>query len=280
MKNHKIIIANWKSNPASSAEALRLAKESVKGAPRNVDVVLCPPFVFLESISKTLNPSAKGGSLPVRQAGASGGKSYILSPQLGAQDIFSEPNGPYTGEVSAEQLKRLGVSYVIVGHSERRRLLHETDEMVNKKVIAALRAGITPILCVGETAEMKKRGIAASKRFVKSQLVKSLRGVSSIIGHQSLVITYEPVWAISTAQGKSKNNADTPENASTMIRFIKRELRTYHLGPKTHFIYGGSVNPKNAKAFLRKPEIEGALVGGASLKPKEFRAIIKSASRI
>ena len=265
----KLIIANWKSNPRTSREAIRLAQESVKGAPKNVAVVLCPPLAFLEPLSRLLKA-----------------KSYTLNASLGSQDLFWQPDGPYTGEVSWEQLKKLGVSYAILGHSERRRLVGETDEMVNKKVIAALENGITPILCVGESWEVHKKGPAATKKFVATQLKKDLDGVYTLkaISHK-LVMTYEPVWAISTSRGaKGKNNADTPANAAAMIRFIKSLLaKTFQASSfklqDASFIYGGSVNPKNAKGFLAEGDIEGALVGGASLKPAEFRAILKTASK-
>lgn len=255
----KILIANWKANPRTHAEAERLNTTVTNAAKKhkNVEIVLCMPFPWLTDISH----KAKG---PVR---------------YGSQNMFWD-EGPYTGEVSAGMLKNSKVEYAIIGHSERRRLLGETDEMVNKKVLAALRAGITPVLCIGETAEMHKEGMVATKRFIKNQLTKALRGVSSVNGHRSMVITYEPAWAISTVRGGSKNNADTPENALAMIRFMKSIPHSKFPILNSRFIYGGSVNGKNAKAFLQHREIEGALVGGASIRPAEFITMIKIASEL
>ena len=269
----KLVIANWKSNPSTSAEAIRLAKESTKDAPKNVDVVLCAPSVFLESLSKTLQVS-----------------SFRFQAALGAQDLFWESppagGGPYTGEILPSMLKKLKVSHAIIGHSERRRLLHETEDMINKKVLAALNAGIVPILCVGEPEQRGKSKGESEKlaqNYIRKQLEKDLKGLSvrSSLSSHPLIVCYEPAWSISTAHGvKGQNNADTPANATRMIRNIKNYL-TSHLFPLSsfHFIYGGSVNPKNAEAFLNEPEIDGVLVGGASLKPAEFRSILKIASQ-
>ena len=259
---NKLIVANWKSNPSTSAEAIRLAKESAKGAPKNVEVVLCAPFVFLESLSALLTA-----------------KSSKLKAHLGSQDLFSEPDGPYTGEVSWEQLKKLKVSYAIVGHSERRRLLHETDDMINKKVLAALDAGIAPILCVAEPHEVRKEGMSSARNYVLGQLNRDLEGMHKL-GAKAwrVIVTYEPSRAISTSRGGKEDNAESPKIAVAMIEFIKEVL--YARGMKnSRVLYGGSVNPKNAESFLREENIDGVLVGGASLKPAEFRAILKIASQ-
>lgn len=252
----KIIIANWKMNPKTPREALDLAR-----AFDEPNIVIAPPFTFLEEI-----------------------KAVLKRASLGAQDLFFEESGAFTGEVSASQLASLGVSYVIVGHSERRRL-GDTNEIVAKKALAALRNGLIPIICIGETRAERISG--KSKEAVSRQLIGALSAVghesshrwrgsprAAVISHK-LLIAYEPVWAISTEPGAEP---DTPENAVQMIRFIKTLVSSsYSL--VSSFIYGGSVNSKNAESFLKEKEIEGALVGGASLKKEEFRRIIDIANR-
>jgi len=256
----KLLIANWKSNPETTVKAGKLARaiaRETRSAARNVEIVICPPFVFIESVSKTLYP------IP-----------YTLNPKLGAQDVFWS-GGPYTGEVSINQLKKLGVKYVIVGHSERRRYLNESDEIINRKLKAVLDAGMKAVLCVGEPKRESgiknyELRIKKAKAYVRKQLEKDLRGIhnSQFKLHNSLIIAYEPVWAIGTGL------ADSPEHAAEMARFIKNFLnpKPYTLYPK--ILYGGSVTAKNAKRFLSLPEISGALVGGASLNAKEFNRII------
>jgi triosephosphate isomerase (TIM) len=242
----KLIVANWKCHPDSVQEAVSLAKkvhEGVRNA-KNAEIVIAPPFSYLASL-------------------------IIRHPSLkwGAQDAFWENSGAYTGEVGPAMLKSLGVQYVIIGHSERRRILGETDDMVNKKLLACLKAGLNVILCVGEP---EQKGIENAKRFVQEQLKKDLKGIKNI---KKLVIAYEPVWAISGSGGK----ADNPKDALEMVKFIKSLLHTtYHLLPTV--LYGGSVNSQNAESFLQYKEVDGALVGGASLKPAEFKKIIESAS--
>lgn len=246
----KIIIANWKMNPRSRREAEDLARGSdVEG------LIICPPFVFLDDASR-----------------------MISRAKLGAQDAFWEEVGPYTGEVSAEELKDLGVEYVIVGHSERRQHLSETDEMVAKKIAAAMRAGLTPILCVGETLVERESG--KTKEVVGRELEIGLSLVQGYriqdTGYRGLgemIIAYEPVWAIGTGI------PDSPENMLDMVKFIKSRLSGIFKAvidkPKVKILYGGSVTSKNAEAFLKHPEIDGALVGGASLKPEEIKKIVE-----
>ena len=236
----KLLVANWKLNPQIEAEAVRLARASDAK-----NIVIAPPFPFLVAVGKALKRAT-----------------------LGAQDVFWKLHGAYTGGVSPLMLRALGVRYVIVGHSERR-ALGETDTMVNKKARAALRAGLAPILCVGEPLAVRRKGLAAAKRFVAHQLRADLRGVSpsSVISHQSSVVAYEPLWAIGTGR------AATPADAAEMAEFIKGLLvKSYKL--KVSVLYGGSVNVRNAGAFLAEPAIDGALVGGASLQAAEFRKMI------
>ncbi len=241
----KLIIANWKMNPASEKEAVKLAAKTEKGALKSGnDVVIAPPFPFLASVKKVLKKA-----------------------KLGAQDDFWENQGAYTGEISPAMLKSFGVKYVIAGHSERRRL-GETDDAINKKVKASLKIGLKPVLCVGEPLEVRKKGLAAAKNFVKGQLKKDLKGVSQ----SGLIVAYEPVWAISTNKGAKP---DKPEDSLEMIRFIKAFLRKERK-MKPAVLYGGSVTSKNAESFIQYQDINGALVGGASLKSEEFIKIIKS----
>ncbi|MEK7212412.1 MAG: triose-phosphate isomerase [Patescibacteria group bacterium] len=243
----KLLIANWKMNPRSLTEALKLARASDKKG-----VVICPPFVFLEEVGKALKHAA-----------------------LGAQDVFAEDKGAFTGEVSPKMLKNLGVKYVIIGHSEKRKT-GDTDALINKKVKAALRAGLKVILCVGEGKEVRRRGVSAAKNFVKRQLQKDLAGAISYKPKtKSLFVAYEPIWAISTEKGA---RADTPESAAQMSRFIKNLLKAISYKLKADVLYGGSVTSRNVSRFLRRPEFSGALVGGASLKAGEFRQIITKTS--
>jgi triosephosphate isomerase len=227
----KLIVANWKLNPQTEKEAITLAKKT-----DFKNVVIAPPFPFLGAVKKVLKKAS-----------------------LGAQDAFWEGAGAYTGEVSSEMLKRLGAKYVILGHSERRIYMNESDSMVNKKTASALKAGLLPIICVGEPKEVRKKGFASAKAYVGKQLKESLKGIS-----ESVVIAYEPIWAIGTG------TPDSPDETRAMARFI-RSLR-----PDATVLYGGSVNGKNYDLFLSLQEIGGALVGGASLRAEEFKAIALS----
>lgn len=215
-----------------------------------MELVIAAPFVYLEN----LKPKTKNSKL-----------------KIGAQNVFWENQGVYTGEVSPLMLKNMGVEYVIIGHSERRKHLGETDEMINKKVSAALKTGLKTVLCVGEDLKIRKRGPKAVKSFVKNQLKKDLKGIGNWkFKIENLVIAYEPVWAIGTGR------ACPPKDALEMIKFIKKLLTTNRKLQTTKVLYGGSVDSKNIEDFLQYKEIDGALVGGASLKPKEIKEIIKS----
>ncbi len=230
----KLIVANWKMAPGTEKEALKLAKAS-----DGKNVVVCPPFVFLEAVGKNLKKAA-----------------------LGAQDI----------PVSPLMLKNLGVKYAILGHSDRRIKMGETDEMINKKVRAALAVGLKVILCVGENLVVRKKGIAAAKNFIKKQLQKDLKNLtnSKKLITNNLIVAYEPVWAIST--NKNAKN-DTLADAAEMISFIKQfSISNFQFSVKV--LYGGSVDGKNIGGFLKYKEIDGFLVGGASLRSREFSKII------
>lgn len=241
----KIVVANWKMNFPG------LGPWRGFRPPKNVEVVICPPFPYLSDIRHRISDIGHP-------------KSDI---RLGAQDVFWERSGPYTGEVSPEMLKNSGASYVIVGHSERRRWLHETDKMINKKIKAALGAGLKAILCVGEPLAVRRKGVKAVENFVKDQLAKDLGSLhsKSHILNSRLIVAYEPVWAIGTGR------SDKPSDALLMAKFIKNILHS-------KVLYGGSVNGKGARSFLQYKEIDGALVGGASLKAGEFKKIVKISS--
>jgi triosephosphate isomerase len=264
----KIIIFNWKMAPQSFGAAKHLFSQllKTKSSKLKADLVVCPPFIYVQEIA---------------------GLIYKTKIKLGAQDAFWESKGAYTGEISAKMLKNLGVEYVIIGHSERRKFLGETDKMINKKVLVSLKAGLNVILCVGENLKIRRGGGKAVENFIKSQLKKDLKGLSRVKSQKSkVIVAYEPVWAI----GAGHN--DTPKDTYDMIQYIKELLvKKYKLqNPKV--IYGGSVNSKNIKDFvkylprsdakhlLRGKEIDGVLVGGASLKSAEVGKIIKISSKI
>lgn len=238
----KLIAANWKLNPKTLGAARKLIKALAPAArDAKADVVFFPPAAYLAEL-----------------------KLEFPKLAFGAQDASYVDEGAYTGEVGPKELKSVGARYVIAGHSERREKFNEMDAQVAKKVKAILADGLTAILCVGEPLAIRNKGIAASQKFVAAQLKNSLKNIPKT---SKLIVAYEPVWAISTSgSGKS----ETPEDAAAMIRFIKK-LRPGRV------LYGGSVNSKNFKDFLEYRDIDGLLVGGASLKPSEFGKILRNA---
>lgn len=241
---YKIIIANWKANPSTLPEAQELFAAESRDAKKypGVQTAICPPAVYIEELSK------------------------INSGPLGAQDLSFEPAGPFTGEVPAQMLKSFGVTHVLVGHSDRRYKIGESNEVINKKIKAALAAAITPVLLVGERNRGDDR-----RQVLAGQLTADLvsLGPDQI---SKVLIVYEPVWAISTAPGAE---ADTPENTLEAIRIINELLQTNFKVETKPILYGGSVNEKNVANFLSHPEIGGAVVGGASLRKDEFANILK-----
>jgi len=250
-KKSKLVVFNWKENPQTLSEASRLfaVVEKVSRYKGRAEIVVCPPVLYLGELSRK--------------------STTVARLSLGAQNTFWENGGAYTGEVGPLMLRCIGknVRYSIVGHSERRRYARETDEMVNEKVRAALAAGLRVILCVGEPADVRRRGIRAARQFVKDQLRKDLRGLSMSDSKKgSLTVAYEPIWAISTGR-----NAD-PEDVRDVAIFIKKETHSF-LGIK--IIYGGSVDGSNIDGYLCYNEIDGFLSGGASLRPKEIIKIVK-----
>jgi triosephosphate isomerase len=247
-----IIVANWKMNPQSLNEAKKLFNSVKNWIKRNSDIlqnvriIICPPFVYLSNIA------------------LSNFQHQTSNISLGAQDLFWEEKGAFTGEISPRMLKNLGVEYVIVGHSERRKILGETDEMINKKLKAAIKAKLKPILCIGE----KRREVGSRKyEEIKNQLKKALKGIPNSFFQlpDSLIIAYEPVWAIGTG------NPCKPEDAKEVLLFLRKIL-------KFPILYGGSVKSKIAKDYI-EVAFDGLLVGGASLNPKEFIEIIKSVAK-
>lgn len=240
----KLVVFNWKSNPQTLAESLKLAKLA-----DCKNVIICPPFIYLSEL-----------------------KNKLLNASLGAQNVFwVASGGPYTGEISPLMLKNADVKYVIVGHSERRRL-GETDEMINKKVKAVIGLGLKAILCVGEHSRKGDRKMKKVKEFIESQILKSLCNISlSLLKKRGLIIAYEPVWAISANE---KVQPDNPEDSAQIISFIKEKINSI-FGFRPKVLYGGSVTSQNIKSFLKHKIIDGVLVGSASLKVNEIKKIIK-----
>lgn len=211
-----------------------------------VEMVLCAPYTNLTVFKENLNDQI----------------------QLGSQNIHWEDKGAYTGEISPLMLKELGVQYAIIGHSERREMFGETDETVNKRVHAAYRHGIKPIVCVGE--KLEEREAEKTKEVVKLQTEKAIAGLSSEQVKQ-LVIAYEPIWAIGTGKSSSA------EDANEVIGFIRQVIADQYdqlVANEVRIQYGGSVKPENIQSFMSQPEIDGALVGGASLEPESFMALV------
>lgn len=232
-----LIVANWKMNP-QALKGAKLLLNSIEKETRkvtNVEIVVCPPFIYLSNFFYGR------------------GKTMI---KIGAQDCFWEEKGAFTGEISAKMLKDLGCKYVIVGHSERRRYLKETDEMINKKIKAVLKIGLRPILCIEKISQIKK-GI---KGIIKKDLKK-------------IILAYEPVWAIGT--GKA---CGIPE-AKKVNLSIRKILMDPSSPTSSYILYGGSINSQNARDFIKKAKFQGLLVGGASLNPKEFIKLVKNVSK-
>jgi triosephosphate isomerase len=246
-----LIAGNWKMNTTVN-QAISLARELRRGLDevRTVEKVLCPPFVSLAAVKDVV----KGTSI-----------------KMGAQNLYFEEKGAYTGEISPEMLAELCV-FVIIGHSERRQYFSETDEIVNKKVRAALKFGLRPILCIGEKLEENEAG--KTEAVVTGQLKASLAGIDY---SNKLVIAYEPVWAIGTGK------AATSQQANDTIGLIRRTISGLYsskAADEIHILYGGSVSADNANDLMKQPEIDGALVGGASLKASDFISIVRQTAQV
>jgi len=249
MSRIPFMAGNWKMNKTvgESVVLVRELKSSLAGA-NGVEVAVAPPFTALHAVRKELEGS---------------------SIRLAAQDLYWEENGAYTGEVSPLMLKEVGCHYVIIGHSERRQYFGETDVTVNKKLKAALGQGLDPIFCIGETLKEREEGRAFA--VIGAQLENGLKGTVER-EMERVVVAYEPVWAIGT--GKTA----TPEQAEEVHRFIRQRLEnlfTVGIAEKVRIQYGGSVTPENVKGLMSQKDIDGALVGGASLKSEIFTRIVR-----
>ncbi|ACO04617.1 MAG TPA: triose-phosphate isomerase [Persephonella sp.] len=247
-----LVAANWKMNKTvgETLEYLDRFLPSVKDL-LSVDIMIAPPFTALSSASIRLDAAKKEGEYNVK---------------LGAQNMYYVEKGAFTGEISPVMLNELDVEYVILGHSERRHIFGEKDDLINKKVITAVETGIRPILCVGETLEEREQGKTLS--VVERQIRNGLAGVEKDMAF--IDIAYEPVWAIGTGV-----NA-TPEQAQEVHRFIRSLINEISKGndSNTRILYGGSVNEKNARDLIKEPNVDGFLVGTASLDPERFYKII------
>lgn len=250
-----LIAGNWKMNcgPSETKVLIEGIKEHSPEMPGQLEVLVCPPTISLTVASSLLQNTGI---------------------RLGAQNVHFEDNGAFTGEVSTEMLKDAGCSYVIVGHSERRQYFGETDKTVNAKVKKALADGIKPVICVGESLDQRKKDV--HKQMVKKQVEAALNTVSnSNIGH--VVIAYEPIWAIGTGETATPDQA---QEMHGMIRRVVSGLFDEEAASAIQILYGGSMKPHNAEELLSQPDVDGGLIGGASLKADSFTDIITIADEL
>lgn len=250
----KLIAGNWKMNK-TSADGVALVRDIVAavGKQSDVEVVVCPPFTALESAGKVLEGS---------------------DVKLGAQNMHAEANGAFTGEISAPMLRAIFTTHVILGHSERRTLFGETDEVVNKKVLAALKNQLRPIFCVGET--LAERDSGSTLKVVQTQIERGLEGVSKELA-PSVVVAYEPVWAIGTGKVATTEQA---QEVHAFIRGLLAKLFTEPVAQKVRILYGGSMKPANAPELLAQKDIDGGLIGGASLEARSFVELVNAAAAV
>jgi triosephosphate isomerase len=251
MIRKKLIAGNWKMNKTAS-ESVQLAQELVAevGKIVDIDIVICPPFTSLESVGKTVDGSVV---------------------KLGAQNMHPETSGAFTGEIAAPMLRAFFATHVILGHSERRQYFGETDAFINKKVLAALKNQLRPILCVGETLAEREAG--STLKVVQTQLEAALEGVSKEQA-TSVVIAYEPVWAIGTGKVATTEQA---QEVHAFIRSLLTKLFGEPIAQKVRILYGGSMKPANAPELLAQKDIDGGLIGGASLEARSFVELVKAA---
>ena len=247
------VAGNWKMNTDSNSSvelAEAIASACLETAGQSVNVAVCPPFVYLQAVVSAFSTS---------------------SIAVGAQDIFYEQNGAFTGEISAAMLKDIGCTYVLCGHSERRHILGEADELINKKVAAAISGGLLPIFCVGELLEERRADRTAE--VVTRQIKGGLTGLSAE-KVSAVTVAYEPVWAIGTGLTASPQDA---QDVHALIRGLLGEMYNAQLAGEVRILYGGSVKPANAAELMAEQDIDGSLVGGASLNANDFLAIIEAA---
>lgn len=252
MKRKQIVAGNWKMNK-NLQEGIELSQKItnlVKDKDNNAEVVLCPPFIHLSDVSQVVANT---------------------NVSLGAQNCAHEASGAFTGEVSAEMIASTGAQYVIIGHSERRIIYNETDETLNQKVKLALENNLIPIFCIGEQLDEREKGI--QENVVSDQLKNGVFDLAET-DFNKIILAYEPVWAIGT--GKTA----TPDQAQEMHKFVRDQIRnTYgnEIAEETSILYGGSCKPSNANELFSKTDVDGGLIGGASLKADDFTGIINAA---
>jgi triosephosphate isomerase len=246
MSRTVFVAGNWKMNTTKSA-AIDLAKAVAKGAPKGVDVGVAPPFVYLDAVGQAI-----------------AGSSVLL----GAQDVYFEKNGAFTGEISTDMLKDVGVKFVLTGHSERRHVIHEPSALVAKKAQAAYAAGLIVVHCVGE--KLEERDGNRTLAVVQSQLEELTPEMND---PARVVIAYEPVWAIGT--GRNATDAQAQE-VHAYIRGALAKRWNKDFADRVRIQYGGSMKPENAKGLLNQTDVDGGLIGGASLKPDQFLAIVSA----
>jgi len=248
----KVIAGNWKMNNdiAGTQNLITKLISGLSGLNYNCDIIVCPPFTSLSEAFSLLK------NTPVK---------------LGAQNVYYEDSGAFTGEISPLMLKSTGCEYVIIGHSERRTIFRETDEMINKKIIKSLERGLKVIFCIGETLEEREKGVTMD--IVKRQVTEGLRNISEE-KMKEIIVAYEPVWAIGTGRNATPQQA---EEVHAFIRKLTGSLYSSQTAENLIIQYGGSVKPDNARELLSQSDIDGALVGGACLKAESFIEIIKVA---
>ena len=251
-----LIAGNWKmhNGPSATRSLITGLKQELEEIPSSVDVLVCPPYVSLPAASEAI------------------GDGYAVS--VGAQNLHHEDEGAYTGEITSGMLKEVGCSFVIIGHSERRQYFGETDKTVNQKVRKAVADGLVPVICVGESLQQRKAG--EHETLVQKQVEAALNGIGEekALG---LVIAYEPIWAIGTGE------TATPEQAQEMhemIRGVLAERYSRNAADSIRILYGGSMKPYNAEELLGRSDVDGGLIGGASLKAGSFSEIIQVADRL
>ena len=247
----RIIAGNWKmhNNLSESQNLVTKLVNELNNQNINREVIICPPFTSLTEVSNLLDGT---------------------KIELGAQNMHFEDKGAFTGEISADMLKSVGCKYVILGHSERRTIFGESDEIINKKIKQALNAGLIPIFCMGETLEQREDGI--TNDVIKNQVSEGIKELSEEDVNK-IIIAYEPIWAIGTGKTATQEQA---QEVHKFIRFLLRENFSENTSQNIPILYGGSVKPNNAEDILAKEDIDGALVGGACLDTDSFVSIIKA----
>lgn len=251
----KIIAANWKMNMSMSETKSFWDVFNLEiGKNPHAEIVIAPPYTALQTLGDLLSQSH--------------------TVKLGAQNMYFEVSGAFTGEINAAMLRELFVRYVILGHSERRQIFGETDELINKKVKAALKSEMRVILCVGETLEERDAG--KEHEVIETQLRGSLADIQTA-DYEDIVIAYEPVWAIGTGRTASPQQA---QDCHASVRRVLKSLAGAEMADRVRIQYGGSVKPSNAEELLREVDIDGALVGGASLDPRSFAQIVQAADAV